>query len=76
MKAKSSTEAVAEVQASAEYAAGQSARFAGRLADDNPHVYQDGFSNPRYRWFVGWYDEDTKRFLARLERKHGKRTEA
>lgn len=46
------------------YDAGRAARCAGVEKPDDACPYDRG--SLRFSWWSGWYDEDTKRFLARL----------
>ena len=51
------------------YDAGRAARCAGVEKPDDACPYDRG--SLRFSWWSGWYDEDTKRFLARLAVKYG-----
>jgi len=61
------------VEVTAEYREGRSARFAGRSIEGNPHNRLRGFSNARYRWFVGWLDANAA--MKAAEREARKRRE-
>lgn len=66
---KPTTEPSPEHEQTAEYREGREARKQNRPDSDNPYNSAEGrgtsvFSS-RFRWYVGWYDENTAALLKR-----------
>lgn len=49
----------------AEYQEGREARKQFRPDSDNPYSSMEGRGTSRFRWFVGWLDENTAALLKR-----------
>ena len=62
---KSATKPLPET--TAEYREGRVSRREHIPDGDNPYGPAKGFNDSRFRWFVGWYDENTVILLRRLE---------